>query len=284
MALARRHSFATPGIFPDWLTFFVALLFLLVTLIADEVTGDKVRLHVLYVFPLSAIAFHCKRMWLSYFAFAFSIVLQLLTFYRYGVSRSSLITDLVVAAAASILIIFISRSARINYLRVLELAETDALTQLANRGAFISMIEIEITRQRRYGGLFSLVGLDLDGFKKLNDTRGHAFGDEALILLANILQHSTRDSDLVARLGGDEFIVLMPSTQHENCISFCENLCRTIKARMEQAGFAITASIGFKTFSEPPESTLAALQQVDELMYRAKINGRGQVAYSSESK
>ena len=275
MLLAGRYHFATPGTIPDWFAFGLSLLFITVIFTADVLTSANVRLHVLYVFPLSATAYHCERKWLSFVLLGIAFAAQTLTAINEGLPRVTFVSDLAIVFATSMLIIFMSRAARINHLLVLKQASTDALTQLANRGAAIVAIGNEIARQRRYGGLFSLAELDLDGFKKLNDTQGHSAGDDALLLLADTLRRNTRGSDVVARLGGDEFVVLMPSMHSEDCHSFCEKLCETIRIRMAEAGFDITSSIGWKTFSLPPESTLEALQHVDALMYEAKRSGRG---------
>jgi diguanylate cyclase (GGDEF)-like protein len=147
----------------------------------------------------------------------------------------------------------------------------------------MSAIEAEVTRQRRYGGLFSLAELDLDGFKTLNDTRGHPAGDDVLKLLAEILRRHTRKSDLAGRLGGDEFPILMPNMGEADCMQFLQHLCSTIETGMVEAGFEITASIGFKTFLRAPESISQALLQVDQSMYQAKRAGKGRVARIAEA-
>jgi len=159
-------------------------------------------------------------------------------------------------------------------------AATDSLTGLANRRALVAELESEITRQRRCGGVFSLAVLDLDGFKALNDSKGHASGDEALKLAADILRSCTRASDSVGRLGGDEFAVIMPNTQDVDCSLMFHELCRTIAERMGTAGFELTASIGCKTFRAPPESPSCALQLADKIMYDAKAGGKNRAVDS----
>ena len=141
-------------------------------------------------------------------------------------------------------------------------------------------LESEIARQRRYGGIFSLAVLDLDGFKALNDSKGHPAGDEVLKLVADILRNCTRESDSVSRIGGDKFAVLMPNTQDVDCGFMIHKLCATIEKQMAAAGFAITASIGNKTFRAPPENTAQALSQADEIMYDAKRQGKNRAVIS----
>jgi GGDEF domain-containing protein len=92
-------------------------------------------------------------------------------------------------------------------------AEHDALTGLANRRVFAAELGRQLARERRYGGESSLLMVDLDGFKEINDTLGHAAGDLVLQAIGYLLAGRVRDTDLVARLGGDEFAVLLPGTR-----------------------------------------------------------------------
>ena len=245
----------------------------------DLLTGAEIRLHVLYVFPVSVVATYCARLSTAIAALFVIVILQVITFSKQAIGIPSFITDTCVALAASILITFFARTSRSRYLAAVNQGQTDPLTSLPNRRALMAKVETEMTRQKRYGGVFSLAVLDLDGFKALNDSKGHHAGDEALRLAADILRHCTRESDLVARIGGDEFVVLMLSTQDEDCKSKFQELCATIAQRMAAAGFDITASIGCKTFREPPESTSHALQLVDEVMYEAKRRGKNRAEH-----
>lgn len=282
MALWHSHRRLNPESIDEWGVSGIAIVVMVLILVADIATSANVRLHVLYVFPLAAIAFYNPRGWVHLLALGLSFLFQAMTLARYELSQVALFTDITVAASASVLTLVLARMARTNYAKILNQASTDALTRLPNRSAFISAMEAEVVRQRRYGGLFSLAELDLDGFKKLNDTRGHGVGDDALKLLADILRCNTRKSDFAARLGGDEFVVLMPNTQETDCLHFLQQLCRTIEADMASAGFEITASIGVVTFTEPPESIAQALLQADKLMYAAKRCGKGQVVQSEQ--
>ncbi len=240
----------------------------------DLVTGNEIRLHVLYVFPLAVVATYCPRLTPALVALVVTTLLQIVTYSDQVVSMPSFATDIGVAAAASSLVVFLARAARRRYLAALNDAQTDALTGLLNRRAVMARFDWEVARQKRYGGTVSLALLDLDGFKALNDSRGHQAGDEALTLVAGVLRQCTRDSDGVGRIGGDEFVVVMPDMQTEDCRRKSREFCEAIAQRMAAAGFAITASVGWKTFGEPPTSTAQALRAVDDLMYQAKDRGR----------
>lgn len=248
--------------------------------VLDIWTGAEIRLHVLYIFPLAMVARNCGKLTITIVTLLIVTVLQIITFSLDAVSLSPFIFDVMVAVSAALLIVFLARAARNKYLVALELAETDPLTSLANRRAFLLDVDSEIARQRRYGGIFTLAVLDLDGFKAVNDSRGHAAGDEVLKLLATILRTSLRGSDSIGRLGGDEFAILLPNTADTDCAEMLHKLCAGVAKRMADGGFAITVSIGCKTFRGPPDSTAQALQQADEIMYEAKCNGKNRVEFA----
>jgi len=253
----------------------VAAIFLL-----DVLSGPEIRLNVLYVFPVAIVARYCTKLRIAAAALAVTTILQIVTFANDAIAIPSFVTDVCVAIAASLMVIFLARTSRNRYLLAVNQAETDPLTSLANRRRFISAVDSEIARQTRYGGIFALAVLDLDGFKKLNDSKGHLAGDEALKLTAEILRTYTRESDLVGRIGGDEFAVLLPNTQDVDCSLMFRNLCSTIAARMADAGFDVTASMGCRTFKVPPENTAVALQQADVVMYEAKNRGKNRVVHT----
>jgi diguanylate cyclase (GGDEF)-like protein/PAS domain S-box-containing protein len=155
-------------------------------------------------------------------------------------------------------------------------AEHDMLTGLANRRAFNAELARQLARERRYGGECALLLVDLDGFKEVNDTLGHAVGDLVLEAVANVLRERTRDTDLAARLGGDEFAVLLPSTSRQGAEVLAIDLVQAIRELDVEPGAAVTASVGLVSSAELPgerdeESLLLA---ADDAMYAAKRGGR----------
>ena len=254
-----------------------ALLVMLLIFALDLETGSEIRLHVLYVFPISVVAFKCWRWPFIVIALAASVALQSITYSVQALSIHAFVTDLMVATCASLLTVYLAVAAKTNQRLAMESAMTDPLTNLANRRAFLSALNSEIARQKRYGGDVSLAILDLDGFKGLNDAKGHQAGDEALKLFASILADTIRHTDLAARIGGDEFALLMPNTGDSDSDLLCRKLCNTVAQQMAHAGFAVTTSVGCKTFRIAPNSVSDALHQVDELMYCAKRSGKNRV-------
>lgn len=268
------HRLLTPGAFQPRGVLITSILVMVVVFIVDLATPSNIRLHLLYAFPLAAIALHCERNSAIFGGFLPATVLQLLTFYYNRLSADSFVTDMLVAFAASVLTMVLAKTVRENHLAIMNLATTDWLTGLRNRRSFETIAALEIQRQKRYGGVFSLAVIDLDGFKNLNDSRGHNVGDKALQLVADVLREHTRQSDSVARLGGDEFAVLMPNTREPDCSVLCRKLSVEIASRTADVGFATNASIGYAQFAQAPKSTSDALQEADKAMYSVKTSSK----------
>jgi len=175
-----------------------------------------------------------------------------------------------------------------------KLATTDPLTNLCNRRAFDSELESELQRARRFGHPLTVVMCDLDRFKSVNDTWGHAQGDVVLQAFARELEQSSRRIDTVARLGGEEFGLILPAAGGDGALTFAEKLrhsveemeipCRNLEGE-EVAPLGITVSIGVAVAarvegSEEHISELASelVQTADRLLYQAKETGRNRVA------
>ena len=264
-----RHLL-TPGSIPSRVVLITSTLQMFVVFALDILTPPDIRLHVIYIFPMAAITLHCEQPMAIVYGFALSILLQLTTFVVQGISMGPMVTDTLVAAAASALTIFLARGVRENYLETVDLATHDHLTSLHNRRSFEAILSSEVARLDRYGGVFTLAMLDLDNFKALNDARGHHVGDQALQLLADVLGDHSRQTDSIARLGGDEFAILMPNTGEEDSRLRCRQLGATIAEKMTEAGYGITASLGHVSFMTAPESTAHAIRQADDAMYATK--------------
>lgn len=275
MARSLLRRFAVPGRLGERGVFIASIVLICVIYWLDIEAGVDVRCRILYVFPLTAIALHSERMRKVLFGLALAVFCEIASLLSSHFSPAATFIDGLIAVAGLSLVVVLARAARKHYLETLVLATTDPLTKLHNRRSFESIGEMELARQRRYGEIFSLAIVDLDGFKKLNDSRGHHVGDLALKLLADVLRENTRQSDSIARLGGDEFAILMPVTRNSDCAELCQQLSGTIASRMADAGFPITASIGHATFERAPESMVEALQEADKAMYAAKASGKG---------
>ena len=164
--------------------------------------------------------------------------------------------------------------------QVRTLALTDALTGIANRAAFLDGIERTITNQARTGTRFTLIYLDLDGFKAVNDRFGHAAGDTVLRLVAHALKDNTRRGDLSARIGGDEFAVLLCGEDCGDAQMVGERVRAAVSAALEPGGWLVTASVGSVCFQSAPADPPTALSMVDKLMYAAKQAGKNRVSWT----
>jgi diguanylate cyclase (GGDEF)-like protein/PAS domain S-box-containing protein len=158
------------------------------------------------------------------------------------------------------------------------LSRQDALTGLANRRAFLETSEIEKERSRRYHHCFNIAYIDLDGFKKVNDTLGHAVGDQVLIQVAKTLRANLRSTDAVARLGGDEFAVLLAETDAASAERVLRKLRDLLRAAMKNNGWTVDFSIGLASYLCPPESIDNIIRTADGLMYSVKAKGKGNIA------
>ncbi len=161
------------------------------------------------------------------------------------------------------------------------LANEDVLTGLANRRRFMEVLEGEIERAERYERPLSLVLVDMDHFKQVNDTHGHAGGDQVLRAAAGVLRSVCRDVDLPARIGGEEFAILLPETGSAGAERLAERARAKIAGGHHRApsgaGFHVTASAGVATVGRAVTSAEALLQAADDALYRAKAEGRNRV-------
>jgi diguanylate cyclase (GGDEF)-like protein len=164
--------------------------------------------------------------------------------------------------------------------RTQSLAIVDALTGVNNRGHFYTQAILEIERAMRYGEPLSVIMLDLDHFKMVNDTYGHKSGDLVLQLVAKIFQQSLRKVDIIGRYGGEEFVFLLPETSLEEAGVVAERL-RTLIAEYEvpvQAGtIRVTACLGVASLENCSGNIDALLECADQALYAAKQGGRNQV-------
>lgn len=157
------------------------------------------------------------------------------------------------------------------------LSRTDPLTGLCNRREMERLLHHAEEEARRYGQPFSILLIDVDFFKRVNDTQGHAAGDEALRLMGRLLVSQLRGPDTAARFGGEEFLVCLPLAHAREAMNVAERLRASVEsARVESPphSFQITVSVGVAQWSERLESHLALIDQADQALYAAKRDGR----------
>jgi diguanylate cyclase (GGDEF)-like protein len=161
-------------------------------------------------------------------------------------------------------------------LKLKDMAITDGLTKLYNHKHSYYKLEEEITRATRYGNKLSIIMLDIDHFKAINDAYGHQIGDKTLVAISQTLKNNLREIDYAGRYGGEEFIVILPQTGLDNAYVTAERIRRAIEStRFEKGKIKITISGGVVEFKE--ESALILIGKADELLFKAKQNGRNRI-------
>jgi len=157
----------------------------------------------------------------------------------------------------------------------------DSLTNLYNHQYSMEIIKNEISKIYEYenNNALSLMMIDIDHFKKVNDTYGHVFGDYVLETVSSILMNSISDSDYVGRFGGEEFIIILPQTEINKAYDLGEKIRNGIEKYNFNNDLKLTVSIGIKQFRD--ESTVQLVKNADDLLYKAKQNGRNRIEHSS---
>ena len=165
------------------------------------------------------------------------------------------------------------------------LANTDPLTALFNRRYFSHVLDGQVKHAARYSRPFSLVLIDLDYFKQVNDDYGHAVGDRLLVETATILRENCRINDIVSRIGGEEFTLILPETGLENAFKTCEKLRQSFeyhKFRIDELNsIQITISLGICEWQNSQDSAEVMLQKVDKALYKAKDDGRNRISVNT---
>lgn len=158
-----------------------------------------------------------------------------------------------------------------------KLAATDPLTGLFNRRHFFEMAEAEWQRFRRYHRPLSMLMVDIDHFKSVNDRYGHAVGDETIVSVGRACTEGKRASDIVGRIGGEEFAILLPETDLADAKTVADRLCRQISEQTliaDKVHFKVTASIGIASASPGMSGFDALMRSADQALYQAKAGGR----------
>lgn len=166
-----------------------------------------------------------------------------------------------------------------------QLATTDALTGLQNRRSFFDAAAAEVARARRYGDPLSLVSINLDRFKLVNDKYGHAAGDVALVRFAEICRRHVREVDLLARIGGEEFALLLPATSQDNAARLAERIRQAvhdIAILADGQSFQFTVSMGVAAYRDTGDSLEELMRRADDALYRAKETGRDRICAAAD--
>lgn len=162
-----------------------------------------------------------------------------------------------------------------------KLATTDGLTELYNHRYFQEQIRMQVEQAKRYNNNFSLIIIDIDFFKKFNDTFGHQSGDAVLRQVAQTLKKNVRATDIVCRYGGEEMSIILPNTIKEEAYTTAEKICSRVAGRkfklVGDKETNVTISLGVSTYPFDGDTAQKIIEAADKKLYEAKNNGRNQV-------
>lgn len=249
--------------------------------VADYFSGPELSFSLFYTGPIMLATWYGKKRDGLVIVFI-SAVIWLLAEISFGREYShplTLLWNAIVRFAFFLLVMGLLLALRDKMQVLSNLASTDPLTGLVNRRFFLEQLERECTRVRRYPEVFSVAYLDLDNFKYVNDSLGHAVGDELLQCVGNVISSSLRQTDLAARLGGDEFAVFFPAMKEENARQVLEKLQHNLLVAMNERQWPVTFSIGVVTYLQPLSKIRDMVKKADDLMYQVKKSGKNNIRY-----
>ena len=247
----------------------------------DYWTGYGLQVSILYLIPVFGAAWYCG-LWPGVVVSVLTSIMSLLVDIQLGHANAGLWVSGWNAAMRLWLffpVAYLASNLRAHLERERRFARLDPLTGILNGRAFSAEAERFIALSKRKTQPMTVVYIDLDDFKRVNDTQGHSGGDKILCAVANTLLKCTRPYDLVARLGGDEFCVLLPDTDSAEAKSFMAKASERLEQEANRSNWQVSFSVGVATFPVPPASVDVALGAADELMYQAKRSGKRQVVH-----
>lgn len=273
MLRGLNRSFAEQA---GWLIGAFTLLLALFLGFVDHITGYEISFSIFYLLPISIAVWYGGRP-MGYAISTVSAVVWAVVEHAsalpysqqwilYWNSGSRLAFFLVVA--------WLLAELSANLRRHQHLASTDNLTGLLNRTGFVERAGPVMTAATRHAHPTTIGFADLNGFKQVNDTLGHAGGDAVLELIGSLLTRARRGSDITARYGGDEFVVLLPHTGLDGARQFFDKFRRAAESEIREGGWTgLSVSIGAAVFEQGPPDLIESLRIADRLMYRAKAAG-----------
>jgi diguanylate cyclase (GGDEF)-like protein len=270
---------------PRPLIFVLTIVIFLTVAGLDYASGTLFSLSLMYCLPISIAAWRLGRNAGLIASVCSAIALIILNPKQVFTDAATLVmlwNFVVVACLFSLVAVLVAEVTRLLEKERM-LARTDFLTGTHNRMAFMLEVDQEILRALRHGQSLSLIYIDLDEFKAVNDRLGHREGDRLLQAVGQTLLEAVRGIDCVARLGGDEFVVLLPNADSEAAAIVGPRLREILLLRMRQDLWPVTFSIGVLTCPIPPSSAEQLIHRADELMYRAKQGGKDRLVYSLQS-
>jgi diguanylate cyclase (GGDEF)-like protein len=272
---------------PEWLIAAFTLLVVAFLGLIDHVTGFEISFSIFYLLPISIAVWYGSRRLGDLISLVSAVVwatVEHASALRYS-EAWILYWNTGVRLAFFFVVGWLLGELRANLRRQQHRATTDALTGLLNRTGFIERAGPLMAAAARHGHATTIGFADLNGFKQINDTLGHAQGDAILEQVGSLLTYARRGSDITARYGGDEFVVLLPYTGLAGARRFFDKFRRAAESQVREGGIeGLSISVGAVVFEKGPPDLIEALRMADSLMYRAKGtggDGAGQIIIES---
>jgi diguanylate cyclase (GGDEF)-like protein len=266
---------------PAWWLFLSCFLILVIGT-ADYLTGSEIAFALFYLFPIILVA------WFSGRRLGVVIgVIAAITWFIADYLTNEYYSQPIIGYWNAIVrfVIFVLIAFLVPALKDLEhekmIARIDDLTGIANRRHFFQIAEAELYRSQRYKHPFTLIYIDLDGFKLVNDNLGHQVGDNLLCAFVNRTLKMLRKSDFMARLGGDEFVILLAETDLMSAQTIVPCIQSEMLDEMKRRGWPITFSMGVLTYQNGLTTIDELLRLADDLMYSVKKKSKNAIVYSS---
>lgn len=249
--------------------------------LADYLTGNEITFSLFYLAPIVLVTWSVNR-----HAGLFLSLLSALTLLAAEIAAGRVYSHPSVYFWNTLLhtvffVIITSMVAELQRSRREEqlAARTDFVSGAVNKRRFNEMLQMEIDRIRRYPHPITMVYLDIDNFKLVNDLFGHKIGDEVLRCIAAELKSQLRSTDTVARVGGDEFSLLLPSANRQEAQIVLDKVRAHLHEEMRRRNFPVTFSIGVVTCLAPPHSAEQIINMADEVMYEVKNSTKNDVRF-----
>jgi diguanylate cyclase (GGDEF)-like protein len=250
--------------------------------VVDYLTGNEFSFSLFYLIPISLTTWYVNRLTGIFFS-----VLSALTWLAADIFVGEIYSftfiyfwNTMIRFGFFIVTVYLISELHKTQKAVEFLARMDYITEAINSRYFHELLEIELNRSSRYNLSFTLVYLDLDNFKLVNDRFGHDKGDNLIKFIVDGLKSQLRNTDVVARLGGDEFVILFPATGQQEAEVVMSKISRYLEEQLRQKYSFVTFSAGAVTYISTPNSTEEAIKIADELMYSVKNSTKNGIRYS----
>jgi len=280
--MAKKHTVKkNEKINQKLIIFFICLVLALSVSYIQYLTGPELTLTLFYLFPIM-LAIWRAGIWagiaVSFLSAGLWFLTDLVVINKFS-NRIIPYFNATFRLIGFLVITYIVSELKNSYDKQRDLAWTDPLTGISNKRAFIELSSVELHNARRYNNSFSVLCLDLDNFKYVNDNLGHKTGDRLLVTVTDTISRNIRKIDIFGRLGGDEFAILLSRTNAETAFLVANKLKERLLKEMGKEGWPVTFSVGLATFQNAPESVEEMIDKADILMYTAKRNGKNMIKH-----